>query len=63
MPPPPLYAAVGRREDLPLFGYQSRDGPLMVPGEPEDLFRVLWEVERIPQAGHPFIATFLLTRR
>lgn len=57
-----LYAAMGRREELPRFGYPSRYGPFMVPGEPEDLFGDLWEIERIPREGHPFIATFLLTR-
>lgn len=58
-----LYAAVGRREELPRLGYPSRYGPFMVPGEAEELFGERWEVERIPREGYRFIWTYLLTRR
>jgi len=58
-----LYAAVGRREELPRFGYPSRYGPFMLPGETEELFGADWHIERIPREGHRFTWTFLLTRR
>ena len=58
-----LYAAVGQREELPRFGYPSRYGPFMVPGETEELFGADWSIERIPREGHRFTWTFLLTRR
>jgi SAM-dependent methyltransferase len=58
-----LYAATGQRGQLPRFGYPSRYGPFMVPGETEELFGADWSVERIPREGHRFTWTFLLTRR